>query len=97
MGLGLLLVCNLPMFSLKIKSLSPKVAYKQWLLVFGVLAALILWDAALWFIMGWYIHWPCFLVFAIVGGHRMVFGVSFASVAELTHLRLNAGEHRRWL
>ncbi len=56
MGLGLLLVCNLPMFSLKIKSLSPKVAYKQWLLVFGVLVALILWDwAALWFIMGWYI------------------------------------------
>ena len=55
-GLGLLLVCNLPMFSLKIKSLSPKVAYKQWLLVIGALVALILFDwAALWFIMGWYI------------------------------------------
>lgn len=55
-GLGLLLVCNLPMFSLKINSLHPKVAYKQWMLLAGVLAALLLFDwAALWFAMAWYI------------------------------------------
>lgn len=55
-GLGLLLVCNLPMFSLKISSLHPKVAYKQWLLLVGALVALFLFDwAALCFTMAWYI------------------------------------------
>ncbi|MBQ9469929.1 MAG: CDP-diacylglycerol--serine O-phosphatidyltransferase [Bacteroidales bacterium] len=53
--LGLLMVCSLPMFSLKVSSLRPRVAYKQLLLLLGALPALLLGWAALWCIMGWYI------------------------------------------
>lgn len=54
--LGLMLVMNIPMFSLKIKSLRPKVAYKQIILFAGALVLLgVFGKAALTFIIIWYI------------------------------------------
>lgn len=51
-----LLVCTLPMFSLKVKSLSFKTAYKQIILITGVIViAVIFRKAALSFITLWYI------------------------------------------
>lgn len=63
--LSLLLVCEMPMFSLKIKSLNPKVAYKQLMLIFGGVVLLIVYGkASLSFVMVWYIllsliFWIC--------------------------------------
>ncbi|BDX38143.1 CDP-diacylglycerol--serine O-phosphatidyltransferase [Tenuifilaceae bacterium CYCD] len=51
-----LLVCELPMFSLKIKSLSPKIAYKQFILIGGAIALFIIFHkASLSLIILWYI------------------------------------------
>lgn len=51
-----LLVCELPMFSLKLKSLSPKIAYKQFILIGGAIALFIVFHkASLSLIVLWYI------------------------------------------
>ncbi|MGE0076860.1 MAG: phosphatidylcholine/phosphatidylserine synthase [Bacteroidales bacterium] len=51
-----LLVCELPMFSLKIKSLNPKIAYKQFILIGGAIALIVIFHkASLSFIILWYI------------------------------------------
>lgn len=55
-GLSLLLVSELPMFSLKIKTLNPKIAYKQLVLIIGAAAILAVFGrAALSPIILWYI------------------------------------------
>lgn len=67
--LGLLLVSSIPMFSLKIKSLSPRVAYKQLLLIAGAVVLLIVFGkAALSLVMLWYILLSVF--FWIVEGGK---------------------------
>lgn len=51
-----LLVCELPMFSLKLKSLNPKLAYKQFILIGGAIAFIAIFrKASLSFIILWYI------------------------------------------
>jgi len=56
-----LLVCELPMFSLKIKSLKLSVAYKQFILLFGAIALIAFFGkASLSFIILWYIFLSTF-------------------------------------
>jgi CDP-diacylglycerol--serine O-phosphatidyltransferase len=56
-----LLVCELPMFSLKIKSLKFSIAYKQFILLFGAVALIALFGkASLSFIILWYIFLSTF-------------------------------------
>lgn len=54
--LSLLLVCEMPMFSLKVKSLNPKVAYKQLLLIIGAVVLMIFFrKASVSLVIVWYI------------------------------------------
>lgn len=60
-----LLVCELPMFSLKLKSLSPKAAYRQLILIGGAIALIIVFrKASLSFIILWYIFLSVIFYFA---------------------------------
>ncbi len=54
--LSFLLVCELPMFSLKIKSLKPSIAYKQFTFLAGIIVLLLIFQkAALSLIIVWYL------------------------------------------
>jgi len=65
-----LLVCELPMFSLKIKSLKFSIAYKQFILLFGAIALIAIFGkASLSFIILWYIFLSTFF-WILEGGDK---------------------------